>query len=138
MSALEQFRAETRAWLDANPARAEEVLNTNPSYVFFRPLDLPPGAGPLGAMGVPLTAGRSAAVDTKLVPLGLPLYLAPQPEPGSRIPLPPPARRHPPPPAFRPPPPDAGSHQAADPEPRHRTAFPAYPAYATVGSLLDR
>lgn len=80
-----------RAWLDANPARAEEVLNTNPSYVFFRPLDLPPGAGPLGAMGVPLTAGRSAAVDTKLVPLGLPLYLAPQPEPGSRIPLPPPA-----------------------------------------------
>ena len=65
-----------RAWLAANPDRAGEVLNTNPSYVFFRALDLPPATGPVGAMGVPLTAGRSVAVDPRIVPLGLPLWIA--------------------------------------------------------------
>jgi membrane-bound lytic murein transglycosylase A len=65
-----------RAWLAANPDRVEELLNTNPSYVFFRPLDLPPAAGPVGSLGVPLTAGRSIAVDPRIVPLGLPVFLA--------------------------------------------------------------
>jgi len=62
-------------WVRRNPARAQEMLNTNPSYVFFRelPRDLP---GPLGALGVPLTPERSIAVDARVVPLGAPVYLA--------------------------------------------------------------
>jgi membrane-bound lytic murein transglycosylase A len=62
-------------WVRRNPARAQEMLNTNPSYVFFRelPRELP---GPLGALGVPLTPERSIAVDARVVPLGVPVYLA--------------------------------------------------------------
>jgi membrane-bound lytic murein transglycosylase A len=65
-----------RAWLQANPARVEAVLNANPSYVFFRALDLPADQGPIGSLGVPLTAGRSIAVDPAMLPLGLPVFIA--------------------------------------------------------------
>ena len=65
-----------RAWLASHRDQAEAVLNENPSYVFFRPLDLPPAAGPLGSLGVPLTANRSLAVDPRFVPLGLPVWIA--------------------------------------------------------------
>jgi len=66
-----------RAWLAANPARLNEVLNANPSVVFFSeaPLD-DPNVGPKGAQGIPLTAGRSIAVDPAFVPLGTPVFLA--------------------------------------------------------------
>jgi membrane-bound lytic murein transglycosylase A len=62
-------------WARHNPAKLQEFLNANPSYVFFRqiPGDLP---GPIGALGVPLTAERSIAVDPRVVPLGVPVYLA--------------------------------------------------------------
>ena len=62
-------------WVRRNPARAQEMLNTNASYVFFRelPRELP---GPLGSQGVPLTPERSIAVDARVVPLGAPVYLA--------------------------------------------------------------
>jgi membrane-bound lytic murein transglycosylase A len=62
-------------WARRNPKRVQEFMNANPSYVFFRELsrDLP---GPLGALGVPLTAERSIAVDPRVVPLGAPVYLA--------------------------------------------------------------
>ena len=50
-------------------------MNTNPSYVFFRLLDLPPAVGPLGAMERPLTAGRSLAVDPSVVPLGAAVWI---------------------------------------------------------------
>ena len=73
-----------RAWLAAHPERTFELLHKNPSYVFFRELALPEDApGPPGAQGVPLTPGRSLAVDRRFVPLGLPLWLdttAPAPE----------------------------------------------------------
>jgi membrane-bound lytic murein transglycosylase A len=63
------------AWARANPARVGELLAQNPSYVFFR--ELPPANdGPIGAFGVPLTPGRSIAVDSRYVPLGAPVYLA--------------------------------------------------------------
>ncbi len=62
-----------RAWLAAHPDQAEEVMNLNRSYVFFRVL---PGESPLGAEGVELTAGRSLAVDPAFVPYGLPLWLS--------------------------------------------------------------
>ena len=66
-----------RAWLAANPQRLNEVLDSNPSVVFFReaPLD-DPSIGPKGALGVPLTAGRSIAVDPKFLPLGAPMFLS--------------------------------------------------------------
>ncbi|MFM2045001.1 MAG: rane-bound lytic murein transglycosylase [Pseudomonadota bacterium] len=61
-----------RAWLDANPGEARAVMHKNPSYVFFRVLE---GPGPIGAQGVPLTAGRSIAVDRSFVAYGTPLWL---------------------------------------------------------------
>lgn len=64
-----------QAWARANPARLDELLNANPSYVFFRELPDSKG-GPVGALGVPLTAERSIAVDTRSVPLGAPVFLA--------------------------------------------------------------
>jgi membrane-bound lytic murein transglycosylase A len=60
-----------RAWLAANPRRARAVLNSNPSYVFFRRV----AEGPVGAERTVLTPGRSLAVDTSLIPLGLPVWL---------------------------------------------------------------
>ncbi len=61
-----------RAWLEANPDQAAEVMATNASYVFFREVQ---GEGPLGSQGVALTPGRSLAVDRKFLPLGVPLWL---------------------------------------------------------------
>ncbi len=75
-------------WARRNPRKVQEFLNANPSYVFFRELpgDLP---GPIGALGVPLTAERSIAVDPRVVPLGVPVYLATtwpdSPEPLDRL-----------------------------------------------------
>src|SRR5579859_2969734 len=66
-----------RAWLVAHPDRMQEVLDANPSVVFFSEAPLgDPNLGPKGSQGVPLTAGRSIAVDTKWVPLGTPVFLA--------------------------------------------------------------
>lgn len=75
-----------QAWARANPSRVAQLLNQNPSYVFFR--ELPPDdaaqggdaaaryVGPIGALGVRLTPERSIAVDRRFVPLGAPVYLA--------------------------------------------------------------
>src|SRR5207247_586568 len=66
-----------KAWAAANPKRLEELLNQNPSFVFFRELPLAdPASGPVGALGVPLAPGRSIAVDPRYVPLGAPVFLA--------------------------------------------------------------
>lgn len=75
---VEQANAQgLRAWLAAHPDRQREVLNANPSFVFFRAETLKdPSLGPKGALGVPLTAGRSVAVDPRNLPLGAPLFLA--------------------------------------------------------------
>lgn len=62
-------------WGRRNPNRLPELLNANPSYVFFR--ELPNHlSGPLGALGVPLTAERSIAIDPRAIPLGAPVWLA--------------------------------------------------------------
>ena len=63
-----------RAWLAAHPDRASALLDENPSYVFFREIDAQ-SAGPLGSLGVPLTATRSLAVDTRFVALGSAVWL---------------------------------------------------------------
>jgi membrane-bound lytic murein transglycosylase A len=75
---LEQASAQSiKAWVAAHPAREQELLNANPSYVFFREEKvLDPNAGPKGSLGVPLTPQRSIAVDTQYIPLGVPVYLA--------------------------------------------------------------
>ncbi len=73
---LEQASMEgIKAWGRANPSRLSDLLNVNPSYVFFRELPSHSG-GPLGALGVPLTEGRSIAVDPRVIPLGAPVFLA--------------------------------------------------------------
>lgn len=75
---LEQASAQSiKAWYAANPARRQELLNANPSYVFFREEKLlDPSIGPKGSLGVPLTAQRSIAIDTQYVPLGIPVFLS--------------------------------------------------------------
>lgn len=63
-----------KQWAQENPSRLNELLNANPSYVFFRELPLT-GDGPIGALGVPLTPGRSIAADPRFIPLGAPVFL---------------------------------------------------------------
>lgn len=49
----------------------------DPSYVFFKEVDAAtPQAGPVGALGVPLQAGRSIAVDPRSTPLGYPVFVS--------------------------------------------------------------
>nr|WP_027132702.1 MltA domain-containing protein [Geminicoccus roseus] len=65
-----------RAWMLAHPEQAQALMWKNPSYVFFRRLPDPPdGKGAPGALGVPLTAGHSLAVDRSVWPLGAPMWL---------------------------------------------------------------
>lgn len=68
-----------KAWVRDNPQRLQELLWANPRTVFFReePLDaFDAGFGPRGAQGVPLTPGRSIAVDKDSIPYGTPVWLA--------------------------------------------------------------
>jgi len=65
-----------RAWAKQHPKRVDEMLWANPRVVFFREEPLPdPAVGPKGAQGVPLTPGRSIAVDPLSVPYGTPVWL---------------------------------------------------------------
>ncbi len=57
---------EQRKWFTANPTRIAEILNTNPSYVFFK---MGKG-GARGAMGRVLTPLASLASDRRFIPLG--------------------------------------------------------------------
>lgn len=60
-------------FLRADPVRGAAVMRENPSWVFFRELT---GAGPLGALGLPVTPRASVATDPKFVPLGAPIFLS--------------------------------------------------------------
>ena len=61
-----------QSWIAANPAEGREIMRTNKSYVFFRVLDKD---GAVGGEGLPLTAGRSLAVDHSLIPYGVPVFV---------------------------------------------------------------
>lgn len=75
-----------RDWLQRNPSRAQEVLWVNPRVVFFREEPLvDPHVGPRGAMGVPLTPGRSIAVDPRSIPYGSPVWMDSSDTPGITI-----------------------------------------------------
>lgn len=63
-----------REWLRQHPEVAVELLNKNPSYVFFNEREAG-DAGPIGSLGVPLIAERSIAVDRRFIKLGLPVWL---------------------------------------------------------------
>ncbi|HEV8391475.1 MAG TPA: MltA domain-containing protein [Dongiaceae bacterium] len=75
-----------RAYLNAHPDEIDSWLHRNPRYVFFKETTADANAGPVGALHVPLTAGRSVAVDPEHVPLGLPVWLDTT-EPGTNAPL---------------------------------------------------
>jgi membrane-bound lytic murein transglycosylase A len=66
------------AWAKRNPGRVDEMLNANPRFVFFKELpgNVSADLGPNGALGVPLTAERSIAIDLKAMPLGAPVFLS--------------------------------------------------------------
>jgi membrane-bound lytic murein transglycosylase A len=63
-------------WLRADPDRARTVMWHNASYVFFRELEGKEAAGPLGVLNIPLTAGRSLAVDAGVHAIGTPIYVS--------------------------------------------------------------
>lgn len=68
-----------RAWISQNPQHQEELLWQNPRLVFFKEEilgDFDAAFGPRGAQGVPLTPGRSIAVDPQSIPYGTPVWLA--------------------------------------------------------------
>jgi membrane-bound lytic murein transglycosylase A len=70
-----------KSWIAQNPRRTQELLAQNPRFVFFKEEALN-GAeallGPKGAQGVPLTPGRSIAVDPGSIPYGTPVWLSSQ------------------------------------------------------------
>ncbi len=65
-----------RAWLGANPLDAPDVMAANRSFIFFREAPVAdPSLGPVAAAKVPLVAGRSLAVDRRLFPFHLPVFV---------------------------------------------------------------
>jgi membrane-bound lytic murein transglycosylase A len=64
-----------RQWMDDNPEGAKELRRQNRSYVFFREVKLGESEEPVGAQGIPLTAGRSIAVDKALHVYGTPFFV---------------------------------------------------------------
>lgn len=66
-----------RQWALAHPGQVRQLLDADPSVVFFREEPLgDPALGPKGSLGVPLTPDRSVAVDPSAIPLGAPVFLA--------------------------------------------------------------
>jgi membrane-bound lytic murein transglycosylase A len=68
-----------KQWGRDHPDVLPALLEENPSYVFFREREPAPAAlidGPVGALGVPLAAGRAIAVDARFIPLGAPVFVA--------------------------------------------------------------
>jgi membrane-bound lytic murein transglycosylase A len=64
-----------RDWMDQNPDGARELRRQNRSYVFFREVQLSDKDEAVGAQGVPLTPGRSIAVDKALHVYGTPFFI---------------------------------------------------------------
>jgi membrane-bound lytic murein transglycosylase A len=64
-----------REWMEQNPDGANELRRQNKSYVFFREVQLSDKDEAVGAQGVPLTPGRSIAVDKALHVYGTPFFI---------------------------------------------------------------
>ncbi|HNO74301.1 murein transglycosylase A [Nitrosomonas mobilis] len=64
-----------KQWGEKNPHKLDNLLQQNARFIFFR--ELPANiSGPIGAMGIPLTARRSIAIDPENIPLGALVYLS--------------------------------------------------------------
>lgn len=63
------------SWVRRNPGLGRALLNHNPSYIFFRKVDLPAHLGPIGAMGRSITPLSSVAVDPAFNTLGAPIWI---------------------------------------------------------------
>ena len=64
-----------REWMEGNPAAADEVRRQNRSYIFFREVPLSDKDEAVGGQGVPLTPGRSIAIDRSLHVYGTPFFI---------------------------------------------------------------
>lgn len=60
-----------KRWFTDNPNKVDEVLNINPSYVFFNKTS----HGAMGSLGTELTEKRNLAVDRNYIPLGMPVFI---------------------------------------------------------------
>jgi membrane-bound lytic murein transglycosylase A len=88
-----------REWARANPQSAEELLRQNRSFMFFRIVGLtddrlpagiqerPRDRQAIGAQGIPLTPGRSIAVDNVLHVYGTPFFIEADLPPADEKPL---------------------------------------------------
>ncbi|MBV8800347.1 MAG: MltA domain-containing protein [Alphaproteobacteria bacterium] len=66
-----------RAWMTTHGKQARDLMETDQSYIFFKEAPLgDPNLGSPGSEGVPLTPAASAAVDTHIHPMGMPVYFA--------------------------------------------------------------
>lgn len=59
-------------WIRQNPDKADEVMNYNPAYTFFKFAE---GEYIVGGQGVPLTTENSIAVDSEIMPYGFPFWI---------------------------------------------------------------
>lgn len=76
ISAAEISMQSIRAWLKKHPERADDLLWQNRSYIFFREAEVDdPALGQIAAAKVPLTPGRSIAVDRLLHTFGTPIHV---------------------------------------------------------------
>ena len=64
-----------REWMAQNPDGAKELRRANRAYIFFREVNLSDKEEAVGAQGIPLTAGRSIAVDKSLHVYGTPFFI---------------------------------------------------------------
>jgi membrane-bound lytic murein transglycosylase A len=64
-----------RDWMVANPDEAKDLRRKNRSFVFFRETNLRDHEECIGAQGIPLTPGRSLAVDKKIHTYGTPIWV---------------------------------------------------------------
>jgi membrane-bound lytic murein transglycosylase A len=64
-----------REWMAQTPDGAKELRRQNRSYIFFREVNLSDKDEAVGAQGIPLTAGRSIAVDKSLHVYGTPFFI---------------------------------------------------------------
>ncbi len=62
-----------REWLKANPEKADEVMNINAAFTFFKISD---GEYVVGGQAVPLTPERSLAIDSEIMPYGFPIWIS--------------------------------------------------------------
>jgi membrane-bound lytic murein transglycosylase A len=64
-----------RAYMESNPDEGEALRLKNRSYVFFSKTELGPKDECFGAQGIPLTPGRSLAVDPSIHVYGQPIWI---------------------------------------------------------------